>query len=406
MRTGALAQPQFRLLLSRQAISSLGDYVVPVALAFAVLDLTNRVSDLGIVIASQTLPLVAFVLLGGVWADRLLRQRVLLASDLVRAIAQGASGILLVTGHAHVWELAVLQAVYGVGRAFAGPALTPLVAETVEPPDRQQANALIELSANVASVLGPALAGVLVATIGPGWGLVFDAATFVAGAAFVAAMRPRPASASPAPRMSMRDDLKGGWRAFSSRPWVWITVLFFTLYIGFVYAPWQVLGPEVARTSLGGAGAWAAISAALGVGALGGGILGMRWRPRHPLRVAFTAFLVFTPAMYVLLAAHAPLWAIIAAALFDGSSGTLFNVLWFTALQTDVPPDELSRVSSWDYLGTLAALPIGQALAGPVAIAIGVSTTLYGAAGLCAVLVGCMLAIPAVGNFTIEATAA
>jgi predicted MFS family arabinose efflux permease len=393
----ALASRPFALLFAGQAISAVGNRVVPVALAFAVLDLTGSVSDLGIVLAAQTVPLIVFVLLGGVWADRLVRQRVMLASDGVRAVTQGASAALLLTGTAQLWELAALQAAYGAAVAFFAPASTALVPQTVEPDQLQPANALLGLTNNVASVLGPAIAGVIVATLGPDWGLAIDATTFVASAAFLS--RLRVGSPVATARVGTLAELRAGWRAFRSREWLWITVVYFTVYIGFVYSPFQVLGPQIARTSLGGAGAWAAISVALGVGAVVAGVLGLRWRPRYPLRVAFLAFLIGGPALFALIAAHAPLWLIIVAAALDGGSGTLFNVLWFTALQSDVPASELSRVSSWDYLGSVALLPLGQGLAGPVAGAIGLSSTLYGAAALILVLTLGVLAVPAVRDF-------
>jgi MFS family permease len=400
---GALRHRPFRLLFIRLALSGLGDMLVPVALAFAVLDLTGSVTDLGIVTAARTLPLAVFVLIGGVWADRLPRRRVLMVSDVVRAAAQGATAALLLTGAAHVWELAALQALYGIAWGFAGPALVALVPETVDAGDLQPANALVELSGNVAAVLGPALAGVMVASIGAGWALGADAASFVISAILLAAMRLGPAIA-PA-RASMLAELRAGWKAFSSRPWLWITVAYFTLFIGLVFAPYTVLGPQVARTALGGVGAWAAISIALGLGSLAGGLLGMRWRPRYPLRAAFISFLIAGPALYVLLAAHAPVPVIVAFALVDGVSGTLFNLLWYTALQRDVPAAELSRVISWDFLGSLVLLPIGQVATGPISGAIGVSTTLYAAGGVFAVLLLGVLAVPAVRNFTGEPVA-
>jgi MFS family permease len=371
-----------------------------VALAFAVLDLTGSVTDLGIVLAAQTVPLVVFVLLGGVWSDRLPRRRVMLGSDLVRTVAQGTSAGLLLTGHAHVWQLAVLQAVYGTAAAFFGPAATAVVPQTVGPEDLQPANAMMGLSLNVAGVLGPAGAGVIVGTIGPGWGLAFDAATFAGSAACLAGMRIA-GTVGLAPRQTMIAELRAGWRAFRSRAWLWITVLFFTLYVGLCFAPLQVLGPQVARLSLGGPGAWAAISVALGIGALAGGVVGLRLRPRYPLRFAFGTFLVTTPALIALLAAHAPLPLILLAALIDGSMGTLFNVFWFTAIQSDVPAAELSRVSSWDYLGSLGMQPVGELAAGPVAMAIGISSTLYLAAGVALALFAGVLAVPAVRNFSL-----
>lgn len=381
-------------------MSSFGDRLVPVALAFAVLDLTGKVTDLGIVLACQTLPLVVFVLIGGVWADRLPRDRVMLSSDIVRALAQGATAALLLTGNATIVELGVLQAVYGFATAFFGPAATAVVPQTIDTPHLQQANALIGLSNNFATVLGPAAAGVLVATTGPSWGLAVDAGTFIASGACLGAMRV--AHIVPTAHRRMLSELRDGWDEFRGRAWLWLTVLVFTLYIGLCFAPFQVIGPQIARRSLGGPGAWAAISVALGVGAVIGGALALRLHPRYPLRLAFALFAVVTPLLLALLAAHAPLPVLIASAVLDGSSGSLFNILWYTALQSDVPSAQLSRVASWDYFGSVALWPIGQAVSGPVAAAVGLSTTLYAAAALALLLFGGGLAASPIRNFTLS----
>jgi predicted MFS family arabinose efflux permease len=400
---GVPAQRAFRLLFGAQSISSLGDRLVPVALAFAVLDLTGSASGLGIVLAAQTIPLVSFVLFGGVWADRLPRRRVLVASDLVRALSQGGCAALLLTGSARLWELAALQAVYGTARAFFGPAALALVPETVNSAQLQQANGLLALSDNVAGVLGPAVAGVIVAVSRPGWGLAVDAVTFVGSAGCVALMPP--VAAAVRERAPMLRELRDGWSAFHARRWLWITVASFTLFVGLAWAPWQVLGPQIARDSLGGPGAWAAIMAALGAGSIAGGLIALRVRPRYPLRATLVLFVTATPAMLALVAAHAPLPLILGLALIDGGAGTLFNTFWFTAMQSDVPADELARVVSWDYLGSTAILPLGQALSGPVAASLGLSTTLYCAAAATALLFAAALAAPSVRNFSPPALA-
>ncbi|MFZ1995758.1 MAG: MFS transporter [Solirubrobacteraceae bacterium] len=400
---GVPAQRAFRLLYAAQSISSLGDRLVPVALAFAVLNLTASVTSLGLVLAAQTIPLVLFVLVGGVWADRFSRRRVMVTSDLVRATSQAASAVLLLAGAAQLWELVVLQAVYGTARAFFDPAALALVPQTVDSGELQTANSLIALSGNVASVAGPAVAGVIVAAARPGWGLAFDALTFLGSAACVRAMPV--IVAAPRKPATMLEELRGGWQAFRTRPWLWITVSCFTLYIGLAWAPWQVLGPQVARLSLGGPGAWAAIVVALGVGSIIGGLVALRARPRHPLRMAFAVFVLITPLLLALLAAHAPLPVILPVAVIDGGAGTMFNTFWFTAVQSDVPTDELARVFSWDYLGSVGILPLGQALSGPVGGLLGLSTTLYAAAGMSLVLFALALAVPAVRNFSPPAVA-
>jgi predicted MFS family arabinose efflux permease len=400
---GIPAQRAFRLLYAAQSISSLGDRLVPVALAFAVLNLTGSVTSLGVVLAAQTVPLVAFVLVGGVWADRFSRRRVMVTSDLVRATAQAASAALLLSGSARLWELVVLQAVYGTARAFFDPAALALIPQTVDADQLQRANSLIALSQNIAAVAGPAVAGVIVAAAEPGWGLAFDALTFLGSAACVRAMPV--IVAMPRKPATMLQELRGGWQAFRTRRWLWITVSCFTLYIGMGWGPWQVLGPQVARLALGGPGAWAAIVVALGVGSIAGGLVALRARPRHPLRMAFAVFVVITPLLFALVAAHAPLPVILAVAVIDGGSGTIFNTFWFTAVQSDVSADELARVFSWDYLGSVVILPVGQALAGPVGGLLGLSTTLYVAAGVSLVLFALGLAAPSVRNFSPPAVA-
>ncbi|MGH2895397.1 MAG: MFS transporter, partial [Solirubrobacteraceae bacterium] len=323
--------------------------------------------------------------------------------DLVRAVSQALCAALLLTGSAHLWELVVLQAVYGSARAFFDPAALAVVPQTVNTDQLQRANSLIALSDNIAGVAGPAVAGVIVAAAHPGWGLAFDAVTFLGSAACVRAMPPIAAQARI--RTTLLSDLRGGWAAFCARRWLWITVACFTLYTGACWAPWQVLGPQVARLSLGGPGAWAAIVVALGLGSIGGGVIALRAHPRHPLRFAFAVFVVTTPALFALLAAHAPLPVILVVALVDGGAGTMFNTFWFTAMQSDVPAGELARVVSWDYMGSVAMVPIGQALSGPVAAAVGLSATLYGAAGLSLILFGLGLAAPSVRNFSPPAVA-
>lgn len=397
MRTGVLGERSFRLLFIGQGVSAIGDGVAPIALAFGVLELTGSVRDLGLILAARSLPLIVFVLIGGVWSDRLSRQAVMLFSDLARAGAQGASAALLLGGGAHIWELACLQAVYGFAKAFFGPASTGLLPQTVRSEQLQQANAFMGVSENMASILGPALGGVLVVAAGAGWGLAFDAGAFVISALSLQMMRLAPVSFPP--RRSTIVELREGWRAFRSRRWLSVSVASLAFVVTIVFAPLDVLGPEVARAHLGGAGAWAAIATALGVGAVAGGVLGLRWKPRLPIRVGFLATLVGEPIMLALLGAEGPLVAIVVFAFISGAAGSLFNVFWFTLLQREIPAEELSRVSSWDYLGTYALQPIGLAAVGPIAVAIGISTTLYAAGALAALTTCTVLALPAVRNF-------
>lgn len=401
MRTGLLREHSFRLLFAGRAVSSFGDRLVPVALTFAVLHLTGSLSDLGIVLAAQTVPLVLFVLIGGVWADRLPRQRVMLASDLVRFAVQGASAALILGGTARVWQLVVLQGVYGLADGFFTPAANGVVPQVVAAEDLQQANTMLGMSENATLILGPSVAGVLVVGVGAGWGLAVDAATFILSAAFLSALRLDPALHVTRERTrSMLTELRDGWNAFSSRRWLLISVGYFTLMFAFGFSVLRVLGPEVCEKALGGPGAWAAISAATGVGAVAGGLVALRWKPARPLRAAFTISLFGAPLTLLLLGAHAALWLILLTALEEGVTGTFFNAVWFTAVQQAVPAEEISRVTSWDVVGSYALQPIGLALAGPLAAVIGISTTLYAAGGIFLLITLAVIAEPSIRNFT------
>lgn len=397
MRAGLLGERSFRLLFVGQGVSSIGDGVAPVALSFGVLALTGSIRDLGVILAARQLPLIVFVLIGGVWSDRVSRQAVMLLSDVARAATQGASAVLLLSGSAHVWELACLQAVYGFAKAFFGPASTGLLPQTVGPEQLQQANALMGVSENMASILGPAFGGVLVVAAGAGWGLAFDGGAFLVSAISLRMMRLAPVAFPP--RRSTITELREGWQSFRSRRWLSVSVVSLAFIVTIVFAPLDVLGPAVARESLGGAGAWATIAAALGIGSIAGGALALRWKPHHPVRAGFLATLVGEPILLALLGAGGPLAAIVVFAVVSGAAASIFNVYWFTLLQREIPDEELSRVSSWDYLGTYALQPIGLAAVGPIAVVFGISTTLYAAGALAALTTCIVLAMPAVRNF-------
>jgi predicted MFS family arabinose efflux permease len=374
----ALGEPRFKLLFAGRAISDLGDKLVPVALAFAVLGLDSSASALGLVFAARMVPMLVLVLVGGVWADRLRRNVVMLTADGVRACTQATAGFLLITGRAEIWHLMVLMAVYGAAQAFFDPASTGLVPQTVSSDLLQRANGMLQLSRSTANVVGPALGGVLVATVGAGWAFVADSATFIASAAFLALLRIERETREVRARFTA--DLVEGWREFTSRTWVWVSVAHFALFHLFVLAPFWVLTPIVADEELGGASAYATILAAMGVGSILGGLLALRVEPRRPLAVAFAGILLEVP-LYLALAGAAPVAVIAAFALVGSAAINFASTLWLTVLQTNIPERALSRVSSYDWLGSLVFLPAGYVLAGPAAEAFGVAETLVFAAG-------------------------
>jgi MFS family permease len=283
-----LRERQFALLFWSQGISLLGNQIVPVALAFAVLDLTGSASDLGLVLAARLVPTVVFLLTGGVWADRISRRTLMMCTNLTQLASQGLLGFLLVSGEARIWEVVALQIVQGGATAFARPALGGLTAEIVPPERRQQANALMWGVAGVAATAGPALAGVFVATIGTGWAILGDAASFAVAAILLIPMR-LPAL-SPRPRTGFFRELGQGWHEVILRRWVWAGTANGAIAALVWLSSISVLGPLVAKRSLGGSSAWALILVAFGVGAILGNVVALHIRLRRPLFVAYAQY--------------------------------------------------------------------------------------------------------------------
>jgi MFS family permease len=386
--SGALAPlraRQFRLLFLGRTISFAGSAMAPVALAFAVLELTGSKTDLGLVLAARSIPQVVFLLVGGVWADRLSRHRVMVASNVLSGAAQAAIAVLLVTGAAEIWHLAALAAVNGFAAAFFFPASQGVVPQTVPAESLQSANSLLRLGLNATSITGAALGGVLVAATSPGAAIAFDAASYWLAALFLARMRLPAGLRLAGSRFS--GELREGWREFRSRTWLWTIVLQFAV----VNAAWvgaeSVLGPVVADEDLGGAAAWGAIVACQSAGLVVGGLAMLRLRPRRILLAATFGMLLTLPVL-VALAVPLPVVAVAACAFVAGLGLEVFGVLWDTTMQQEIPAEKLSRVYSYDALGSFVLVPVGLAVAGPVAAAVGTSEALLlaGAVNLAATL--------------------
>ena len=347
-----------------------------IALAFAVLRIGGSATQLGLVLAAGIVSRVAFYLIGGVWADRLPRQIVMLTSDLVRAAQQLIVGALLITGTAQMWHLVAGAIVYGLAAAFFQPASTGLVPATVSKARLQQANALIGLSRSTTSVAGPLLSGLLVALFGPGWVFIINGITFVVSALTLAMLRVEPIVQ--AARQSFLRDLALGWHQLAIRPWYWMNLCSHALW-NFAIAAFYVLGPIVAVRQLGGPSAWGLISACLGIGLVVGGIITLRLMPARPL---IAANLALTPAALMLVALAIPLpVVVIGLTCVVAYAGLSFlNEVWDATMQQLIPAAVLSRVTSYDWLISLIAMPVGYAVAGPVAQHVGIPATLVAAA--------------------------
>jgi MFS family permease len=391
----ALRHRNFRLLFAGRAISFFGTNVVPVALAFAVLDLGSA-SDLGLVLGARTLAQIAALLAGGVFGDRLPRKLVLIGSDSANCAIQLGMGLLIVSGHAQVWQLIVLQLAGGAATAFHSPATSGLVPQTVPAEVLQQANAYMMLSRYGATILGAAAGGILVATIGSGWAIVLDAGTYAASVALIAFMR-LPATARRADAPHFLRELREGWSAFVEQRWVPISCGWIALYFLFTLAPVFVIGPAIAKESLGGSTAWAVILTGEGVGALLGGVVAIRWRPRRTL-VVMGAILGLACLQPALLAEQAAVAVIAWAAAVTGFGFSFGSILWETMVQERVRPEHLSRVSAYGWFSAMCCLPLGYAFAGPAADVVGMDAVLWFGAAWMALSSLAFIALPPIRN--------
>lgn len=374
-----LRHRDFRFQFAAQATSMTGSLLSPVALALGVLTVTDDVLALGLVLGAYTVPLVLFVLVGGVWADRLPRHRVMLAADLVRAVVQTAVGVLFIGGHPQIWQLMALQAISGTATAFYHPASTGLTAVTVPTRLLQPANALLAMTRSVAGSVGPMVAGVLVVTVGPGWAFVIDGLSFVGSALLLLQIRipPRTRDAAAEP---FTQELRKGFQDVVRRSWVWSSVAAFAV-ANFVMAALLVLGPALTLKE-GGAIEWAVIVAVLNVGQVLGNLLALLHEPKRPILAGRVVEL--TQILLLLaLAFHAPLWVTVAAAVVSGIGVTFPDALWYTALQRYLPEQTISRVASYDWLGSLALRPVAFSAAGAAGARFGMREVLaWGAAAL------------------------
>jgi len=373
-----------------------GDYMVLAALPFAVFAVGGSSAQVGIAFGIDAMALLLLVLFGGVIGDRVSRRSVMIGADLARFGSEGAFAVLLISGHAEFWQLLLVQVIHGASSAFFLPALSGLLPETVSEERLQEANALRGLCASSAAMIGPAIAGILVATLGPGCVFASDAASFLFSAAFLAKMR---LGAKVAGEGSVIADLAEGWSEFRCRTWLWAVVAEFALLNAFVFAPFYVFGASVAAHSLGGPGAWAAILTATGVGELIGAILALSWKPKQPLFVATMVIASWAPPV-LLLAVLAPVGVIVAFAVPAGMSLALFAAIWQATLQSHVPSEQLSRLSSYDWMGSIALLPVGYLLAGFIGVSLGARGGLLSAGVVVLVATLAVASVPSVRHLS------
>ncbi|HEY7148642.1 MAG TPA: MFS transporter [Gaiellaceae bacterium] len=390
---GALAERNFRYLFASSTISGLGDGISVVALVFAVLQVSDSAIALGLVLAARQVADAAIVLAAGVWADRLPRHIVLIAVALVQGVVQAITGSLVISGSATIPMLVVLQAIYGLAEGFYLPASTGLIPATISAGRLQQANALLGLSRNGTRIVGPAIGGAIVAAGSPGSALLLDAASFFAAALFLVPLR-LPTRDDVVEAKSFFADLRQGWGEFRRQTWIWTTIVFFGIG-NFAFASYWVLGPVIAKRDLGGAPAWAALTAAFSVGAIVGGLLALKIRPKKPLAASCMAAWVFL-LQPLGMGLGLPLSVLVVFSVLCGCGLAIHITLWFTVFQQNVPEESISRVSSYDSFGSFVLLPLGAALAGPIAAVVGIHETLIGAAVVIAITQAIVFAQPSV----------
>ncbi|MEU6894164.1 MFS transporter [Streptomyces sp. NPDC046557] len=394
----AWAGRNYTLLTGAAVVTNLGSHGALIAAAFAVLDAGGSTGDVGLVAAARTLPLVLFLLIGGALADRLPRHRVMVAANALNCLSQAAFATLVLTGDPKLWQMMLLTALGGTGTAFFNPAAEGMLLSSVSGEHANRAFALFRMAVNGAGIGGAALGGAMIVAIGPGWVLAVDAAAFAVAGALRAFLRVGHI-ADRAPGGGLLADLREGRHEVTSRSWLWGIVLQFSVVVAVVGAAEAVYGPLVARDRLGGPAPWGAALAFFGLGTIGGALLMTVWKPRRLLLVG--TLCVFPMALpSAALAVPLPAWGLCAVMLVSGVAIEVFGVNWMTTLHQEIPEDKFSRVSAYDWFGSVSMLPLATALAGPAETLLGRTRALWGCATLVVVATALVLAVPEVRRLT------
>ncbi len=373
-----LGVPAFRWYFASRTVHLTGNTMGHVALAFAVLEVDDSPSALGVVLAAHSIPMVLFLLAGGVIADRFGRTLVIQAGNVLAGLSQLAIAGLVISGAAELWHLVVLSAVNGCVASVSLPAIAGVLPQLVPRDQLQQANVLNSLVRNALTVIGPGTSGILVVTIGPGWAVGIDGVTFLVAAALLAPIRlPAPDGA---PASGVLRDLREGWAYFRSVTWLWVVVLAFGVICALHQGAFYTLGPVLARSSPLGEEGWGLVLSAEAAGLLVTSLVLLRVRLERPLLWGMLGTALYGLPL-VALGLTTDVLPVLVAAFVAGVGLEVFVLGWMLAMQEHVPERMLSRAFSYDALGSFAAIPLGQLAAGPLAVAFGLQPVLV-AAGL------------------------
>jgi MFS family permease len=358
-----LRNGNFAWYYASRFVNTLGNMMATIALAFAVLDITDSPTALGQVLAAHTIPMVLFLLFGGVVADRFPRAVVLQLSNLTSAFTQGAIAFLVITGTAELWMVIALSAAHGLVSAISFPAMASMVPQLVPREQLQSANALLSLSRGGLTIIGPTVGALLVVTVGSGWALAVDAFTWLLAAALLTPvnMPPKPA---PAERSSTLHELREGWTLFRTTTWLWVVVLAFGFLNAIHTGAWFTLGPAVAKDTIGEQG-WGFVLSAESIGLLAMTVFLLRVRLRRPLLYGMLGCSLMGIPI-VVLGVEPHLVTLIAVTFIAGAGIETFSMGWNLAMQENIDDSMLSRAYSYDALGSFVAMPVGQLLYGPL----------------------------------------
>ena len=388
----------FSMLASARFISNIGNGMSPIALAYGVLSIPGATAgDLSLVMSARFFPMIAFMLFGGVIADRFQRNRIVGGSDVIGSLMAGTSAISLIGGFPHVWLLVVMGGLFGVLNALWWPAMSGVLPEILPKEKLQDGNAVIGLVSNIGNISGALLGGIIVATFNPGWGLLVDAITFFIAGIVVWNLDLPSKTRIESP--GIIHDLKVGWREFISRSWV-VTMVFAFAIINMAFESMlQVLGPLNFHSGNTGPREWSLNLAGLTAGMTIGGIIVLKKKFKRPLYIAMVLIAISTVWDFS-LALDLPLIITILAAVFSGITVEFFMVTWATSLQSHVPEESFSRVNAYDALGSYGIAPLGIVIAGPLAAHFGVNTILFATGALTFVAACASLTVKSVRNLS------
>lgn len=363
-----LRETNFAWYFASRFVNTLGSMMATIALAFAVLDVTDSATALGQVLAAHTIPMVLFLLFGGVLADRFPRTLVLQLSNIFSALTQGTIAYLVITDAAELWMLIVLSAAHGLVSAISFPAMASMVPQLVPREQLQPANALLSLSRGGLTVLGPTIGALLVVTFGSGWAIAVDAATWLVAAILLTPVKVPP-RAAPAEKTSTAHDLREGWTFFRSVTWLWVVVLAFSLLNAIHTGAWMTLGPAIAKDTIGAQG-WGLVLSAESVGLLLMTVILLRVNIRRPLFIGMLGCSLMSIPLIV-LGVEPHLLTLVLVTFLAGAGIEVFSMGWNLAMQENIEDRMLSRAYSYDALGSFVAMPVGQLAYGPLGEAFG-----------------------------------